>query len=222
MSRIHLIIGPLLLIAAMFGCNSCDDDSGGAFLPQGEECASNGCTGIADCDNGYCNCPDASYQLSRGFCIQDASKTIFITTDQYPGLLDTMIFELDEDPWNVTWENGDSEFRKVSGRVYNRDPYIVSLGSTSSAMSVLWPGSNSVPKDTVSIHGLFDKSGNQSSYQNGEWLCRGKWFIGKFVNPDLIEGHLFINICETDGDTPRPAEMDPDYLRPVSIRRWRP
>lgn len=222
-NQFNLYLAAILLSCCLIGCNGCEDDE--VALPMGEECRSSnsGCKGVQLCDNGYCLCPDENRQLARGFCIQQEEDdgVIFVTYDQYPGLLDTMIIHLEEEPFDLTWAPGDPSQKALRGSVYNRNPYAITIGTGYPVINCFWPGDLTTPVDSVWIFNTFDTNNDTNRYRREEWVCRSKIFRGRFTDRDHIEGEIFVNLCGTRGTTPRPIEMDSSVTRfPVTFTRW--
>ncbi|SER21318.1 hypothetical protein [Neolewinella agarilytica] len=215
-SRIQTVLLSLLPCLMLIGCDGCDED---IITPRGEECY-NVCKGVAECQNGYCECPNQEAQLAPGFCIQNSEAINFISYDQYPGLMDTLIMSLLEEPFDLTWQNGDPRLKDGAGKMYNRDPDALSIGSSQSVITYVFPGDFTTPVDSVWIYDLFDKSNNQYSFRAGEWHCRGKTFVGRFVDRNTIKGEIFLNLCSTNGSTPMPIEIQPETRYPVTFKRW--
>jgi len=210
----------LLFMLLLAGCNGCDDDA--PITPMGEECFRNGindCRGVAECNNGYCECPDPERQLASGFCLQESRAATFVTFDRYEGLIDTTIIALNEEPFDQTWEEGQAVWRPAFGTTYNRNPRPFTLANSTDVVTYKWPRDFVTPVDSVFIFEIYDKSNNQYNYRVGEWLCRGKTFIGRFVDRDHIVGEIYLDLCETNGTTPRPEEMLESTRYPVTYTR---
>lgn len=220
MTQHHLFFA-LFLVLSTIGCVGSPEIP----EPQGEECA-NGlditCDGIAVCDNGFCECTSPGYQLARGFCIQDTTKVVFFSTDQYAGLMDTLIVELDEEPWGYEWPNdtliGNHE---IAGYNYDRFPFPPLLVTRRTVMSLLQPQTPTMGNDSVLIYRI-SSSSFFNGYVNGDWFCDEVVFSGRLVGPDQIEGQIILRGCETNLDSPRPPEMEPGFPLPVTFTRFRP
>lgn len=211
----------MFICCCLIGCNGCDDEMV-ELVPMGEECtpASRLCRGVAWCENGYCKCGDENRQIIPGFCIQHNDGATFVTYDHYPGIIDTLLLYFKEDPFNLTWAIGDPEIKGATGATYNRDPFIKGINIQDQQIGFfIWPGNFETPVDSIVVYPVFDKGGS-NVYHNGEWLCRGKVFLGRFVNRNRIEGEIIINVCSTQGNTPRPPELSPEARYPVTFTRW--
>lgn len=223
MELMHKMPKLLIFIFLLFtvGCNGCEDDDG-IGVPMGEECIGSGCMGVALCNNGYCECPDTTQQLASGFCLQgNEGVATFVTYDVHEGILDTTIITLVEEPFTLTWQEGDPTFRQAPGKTYNRHPDAITIGQQSSVMTFKWPGDFTTPVDSVFIYDIYDKSNNQYFYRSGEWICRSKHFAGKFIDQDHIVGEVYLTLCETDGNTSRPVEIQETTSYPVTYTRLR-
>lgn len=222
MELIHQTLKFILitLLLLMVGCNGCEDD--GIPTPMGEECIGNACMGVALCNNGYCECPNTTQQLAPGFCIQDyEGAATFVTYDVHEGLLDTTILTFVEEPFDLTWEVGDPVLKTANGTTYNRNPYALTIGRETLIALYLWPGDLVTPVDSIVILQVYDKSNNQHGHWAGEWVCRSKQFRGRFVDRDHIVGEIVLALCDTEGNTPRPVEIQETTRYPVTYTRWR-
>jgi hypothetical protein len=208
---------PFFIMLLLIGCNGCDDEP---ITPMGEECRIGIlCQGVAECNNGYCECPDPERQLAPGFCLQERRAATFVTFDQYEGLIDTMVISLNDEPFDQSWEPGDNLWRVGLGRSYNRNVTPITMESSYDVVTYKWPRDFTTPVDSVFIFDIFDKSNNQYGYRIGEWNCRDKFFAGKFTDRDHIVGEVFIGLCATNGTTPRPEELLETTRYPVTYTR---
>lgn len=212
-----------LLMLLIVGCDGCDteiDDPN----PTGTECQfGNFCPGAAECDDGFCNCPEESGQLARGFCIQGTEGVVFASFDVYPGMMDTTVLHFDEEPFSTLWEDGDPFNKLVSGKSYNRNPDAVSSGSIAIATFV-YPGDPTIPVDSVLIIETYDNRNQPYGpyyFPDTEWQCRGATFVGKFIDRNTLKGELLVGPCETTDGSPRPDFLmnDGEGFFPVTYHR---
>jgi len=195
----------VLFSISLVGCNGCDDEQ---LRPtEGDECLSNHCPGIADCDNGFCLCPEGAISIARGFCVQDTDGANFVTYDRYPNLLDTTIVHFDEEPFDMVWRNGDPINHVISGATYNRSS--LTINTVLSSIGVLvYPGDPAIPVDTVVIDNIYDKrSIIPGGYRQDGWQCRGVIFIGRFIDRNTIKGEISVNLCESETETELPENL---------------
>lgn len=198
---------------------SCEQDSS-ANTPMGEECFSFCGQGIVDCVNGYCECPSGSREIARGFCInQERGFNIeFVTYNQYPGIIDTMIVAFNEEPYNLTWETGDSPIKVLPTYSYNRNAGTENPGGSNAIFVYSRDPAQHV--DTVILHTIYGGA-DKSLAAEGRHICKYE-YRGGFTDRNTIVGNLIMYECfETgDGGTPRPEGFPEEGDRfPVTFTR---
>lgn len=207
----YKIILLLLFSILFYGCPA-DDDMANMGV-TGDECDRDiACTGVAVCDDGTCNCPAGFAEIAPKYCVQSADKATFVTYDQYPLIIDTMIIEFEVEPFSHTWQDGDNYYREAIGRVYNRNPFV--YGRLPTFIGTLpYPGNPTTPVDTVLIWDIIDKPISWANqYPAGDGYNCKKNFVGAFVDRNTIEGNVFIYNCARAGETV------PDSLLPTNIQ----
>ena len=206
----------LAAIAVVLTIAACDDDD----MPQilGSECVNN-CVGIAECNSGYCECPEGFPEIASGFCVQDTTGAAFITYDQYPGLLDTTVIHFSVDPYKE-WKVGDKLTEHLNGTTYNRDPYAVSIFQVPLGSSY-YPGTVGATTDSIVILPVYSKNSFHDVYWQDEWVCSLTYFTGNFVDENTIVGEIRLLWCDSNGSTEMPANLENGAagLYPVTYTR---
>ena len=206
------IFSILLLCLLFYGCPS-DDEDLISLSESDRECSVPGtCEGVAVCDDGFCRCPAGVIEIAPKFCVQSSTKPTFISYDQIPGIIDTMLIEFAVEPFSHTWQNGDNYYRSVMARVYNRNPLLYGYFAIPVG-AFPYPGDPNIPVDTIILNHIVDipyRWGDQ--YPTGEDLSCYKQFVGYFADRNTIEGNVYIYGCK------RNRQEVPDSLLPASVQ----
>lgn len=186
---------------------------------MGDEC-NLFCNSIQECINGYCHCPEGYQELARGFCIfpQFGFETEFVTYDTYPGILDTMVVSFNQEPYDLTWQNGDSPLIVLPTYTYNRNLLTENPGGSNAIF--VYSGDPTQHVDTIVLHTIYGGSYKSTTVQ-GSHRCKYE-YRGGFTDRNTIVGNLIMYDCfETGpGGTPRPDGFPEEGDRfPVTFTR---
>lgn len=188
MRQLYLCVSVLFIISFFTACPS-DDDTANLII-LGDECNTS-CDGVAECVNGYCECPDTVRQLAYGFCIQSEDKPTFVTYDYYDLIIDTTVIEFDQEPFDKTWQNGDMEFPLITGRTYNRDPHVITWQPGIDIGYIRYPGHPSIPVDSIWLFNPL-KPQHTGGVPDGNRLWTRTIFRGTFTDRNTIEGEVIV------------------------------
>lgn len=188
----------LLLIAA---CGDDDDPVRVDKIPCEIDCI-----GFARCENGQCACPDSLVSIAPGLCPQNNQGVVFVSYDVYPGLTDTTIVHFDRDPVDNRWQVGDPVRKSMFGKTHSRRSLNGIPGSEYIA-SLIYDGNLSTTLDSIFINEVISTSGERYLYRQGDWKCRDKIFLGRFVDNNTIVGNIKIHQCESPTDTILPTNL---------------
>lgn len=219
----------LMLALVVFGCQDDDDDSGNLELEPVQtafECWNN-CNGVGFCDErNICRCPEDAVSIAPGYCIQNPDRVIFVSYNTVPDLIDTMILELVDEPFDLVWEEGESAFKPMPGKAYTRNPYAATIGSTGVPITYIWTGPETPrPVDSLWISTIYDEKagasfGAQSRYMyNEDWRCGQRQFQGKFTDRNTITGNIELFYCRSVVDNPQPDTLVGPIRFPITWHR---
>lgn len=221
---------PLLFLLVLLLAIGCRDDDDTTPQPQpvqtATECNSS-CNGVGRCDElNRCYCPEGVRSIAPGFCIQSADRVIFVSYDTVRGLIDTMIMELDVEPFEEVWVEGESAFKPGFGKVYARNPYARTLGNTGPAITYVWDGPRTPrPVDSVWISGIYSEAAGASllaqsrHMYNEDWNCSYRIFVGRFTDYNTITGDIELTFCRSVVDNPVPDTLPRSILYPITWHR---
>lgn len=188
--------------------------------PMGTECVGH-CLGPSTiCINGTCGCEDPALEIAPGFCVQRAGgyNYAFVSYDQHPNIIDTMILGFQEDPYLETWQTGDSRLRVLGAWAYGREPSSIPSSNVFAAM--LYSGDFNQHVDTIKVTSLLNEN-NRNFYRVGEWVVKTD-FAARFVDANTIVGDARIYSVKNrnNPDAPRPENLPEVGERfPVTFRR---
>lgn len=229
-SNIHpffvVLLAGLWCLLLVTGCKDDDDNdlttpSEQFSAPPGDECRDSFCPGVADCINGYCHCTDTTLQIARGICIQNPDRVIFVSYDTIPRIVDTIVLELENEPFETTWQIGESAFKSAGpGHIYKRDIRRLGIGERSS-VTYVWPGDLTTPVDTVWIFDIHDGEHDIHGYRyNEDWRYAARMFEGKFTDRNTIEGNMVCWDRRTRNENPTPDSIPRTLEFPMTFHRW--
>jgi hypothetical protein len=189
-----------LITLSFLGCKKGDGD----VVPRGEECRNQlGCMTSANCNNGYCECPDTTAQLRPGFCIRRGLPNTFVTFDQHPEWVDTTMISFNDEPFETDWTTipGDGV------QLWGQHLYYSNSGNFGTVGRLFRPEDPSVKADSIWIMPIVTGMFGHSAYFNDfDWQCY-KVFAGRFTDRDTIKGRMIFRGCRGGENTPLPDEV---------------